>query len=86
MLLKICKSESKASYKQVSVATSLKKTKHKVYFLFLFQERTEKHSDFQRNAKENHQVHASVIKKLREGRYGVSFTSAAPQPSIVGVE
>lgn len=28
-------------YKQVSVATSLKKTKHKVYLLFLFQDSTE---------------------------------------------
>lgn len=51
-------------YKQVSVATSLKKTKHKVCFLFLFRG-APKNSLTPKETLENHQVHSSVVKKLR---------------------
>lgn len=52
LLLKYVKLRAMLDYKQVNVAISFRKTKHKVYFLFLFQDRTVKHSDPQRKARE----------------------------------
>lgn len=66
-------------YKQVNVAISFRKAKHKVYFLFLFQDRTEKHSDPQRKAREPPSPFFCSKEMKLEGQYHGLFTFVGPK-------